>query len=425
LTHLCVNSIIQAHEDRVLHLGDITRAVEALTIRPDDSVTEVLMPVTAASEYIGKLSPPQVALFGYWAAHTKMPAAFNWKVWRRAFTRKWNCMTPGALINCIETIALTADILAISPSLKTTVEDALVARQDTFDESHITRVFDGCSDIITRRSAMALCCALCKLMPEVTMVSIQWESAVIPSKPQCFAAVCKKFGISGGEIEQSLTLAPSMASSSTPSTLLNSSKKRYRAGSDVYRGGASMTSSSDGALEAVWEWMTGSGEWIPFHRADNTIIEAAFTDQKKVKIASDRVVDFTSLQQHNTSTGRVRPVRRVLRQHDSYGPRTPDSDSSCRKKPTEDGIIGEGFEFDGSRIYLNKLGQSETNEANELSFADIIGDKSTINAVFLSSFGSDIEWLLEHFAFATPIILIDDYDRKRGATAEIQQPFGE
>lgn len=72
--------------------------IEACTIRPDDSVTEMLMPVAAASDYIGRLSPPQVALFGYWAAHTKVPDAFNWKVWRRAFVRKWNSMSPGALV---------------------------------------------------------------------------------------------------------------------------------------------------------------------------------------------------------------------------------------------------------------------------------------------------------------------------------------
>ncbi|EER16303.1 tyrosyl-dna phosphodiesterase, putative [Perkinsus marinus ATCC 50983] len=90
-------------------------------------------------------------------------------------------------------------------------------------------------------------------------------------------------------------------------------------------------------------------------------------------------------------------------------------------------MVASGVQrFDGSRIYLNKLGgDGGSNDPNELTFADIIGDKTTIKAVFLSSFGCDIEWLLEHFAFGTPIVLVDDYDRKRGAMAEIQQPFGE
>ncbi|EER18923.1 hypothetical protein Pmar_PMAR027068 [Perkinsus marinus ATCC 50983] len=176
----------------------------------------MLMPVAAASDYIGRLSPPQVALFGYWAAHTKVPDAFNWKVWRRAFVRKWNSMSPGALVSCIETIASTDDVLEVAPSLKSTIEDALVARQDAFDESHITRIFDRCVDVMTRRSALALCSAVCKLMPQVTMVSIQWESAVIPSKPQCFATICEKFHISGGEIEQLLSAEPSGAAVNSP-----------------------------------------------------------------------------------------------------------------------------------------------------------------------------------------------------------------
>lgn len=108
-----------------------------------------------------------------------------------------------------------------------------MARQDAFDESHITRIFDRCVDVMTRRSALALCSAVCKLMPQVvravsslaredvgmvqvTMVSIQWESAVIPSKPQCFATICEKFHISGGEIEQLLSAEPSGAAVNSP-----------------------------------------------------------------------------------------------------------------------------------------------------------------------------------------------------------------
>jgi len=101
----------------------------------------------------------------------------------------------------------------------------------------------------------------------------------------------------------------------------------------------------------------------------------------------DHYVDMEEFTQFNARSGTQRHVRRRI---------------VLKSQPLET------REFDGRKIYMNRLLNGNPNSDTEgLSFTQIVGEKSEIQTVLASSFGTDTDWLLSHFTHGTDITLID------------------
>ena len=178
-------------------------------------------------------------------------------------------------------------------------------------------------------------------------------------------------------------------STSTPNSSPDRPKKRFRNGSSPFRGAAQ--SQSDGT-EPVWEWGTGKDQWMPYSPLKTQVLEEAFCVQDSVILPGDgsHIADLRRFMQVNVLTGRERPIRRKLVAQDRI------------EQPKFD----EPRRFDGRTVFLNKL-PGRTESVDSISLAEIVGPVSAVESVMLSSFGTDIEWLLSHFRQGTPITLID------------------
>lgn len=179
--------------------------------------------------------------------------------------------------------------------------------------------------------------------------------------------------------------------------------KKFRNNSSPFRGAATAKCS---ALKHVWEWTSNGEEWIEYPSCDSDTLELAFCVQDTVQLpsSSSHVVDLRRFVQRNTSSGRERNIRRRLMSE-------PDDSSMIS-------ISAEPLRFGGRTIYLNRIpGRAE--ECDTASFTDLVGDPLDIEAILLSSFGTDIEWLLSHFESGTPITLIDQPPKGDSSAASL------
>ena len=146
-----------------------------------------------------------------------------------------------------------------------------------------------------------------------------------------------------------------------------------------------------------WQWQTGAGEWNEYSPSKNESLENAFSIRDTVTLTgyTEHVVDFKRLVQVNVETGRERPIRRIP--------------IEAVEKAYDETRISRAHQirrFDGTAVYLNKIPDCAT-PGLAITFADIVGSPTDVEAVFLTSFGADFEWLLAHFQGGTPITLID------------------
>ena len=169
-------------------------------------------------------------------------------------------------------------------------------------------------------------------------------------------------------------------------------KKKFRNDSSPFQGAALAKSE----LKAIWEWSAGGDEWIPYSPQKAEVLESAFCNQDCVILPGEgiHVVDLRRFVQRNTQTGKERGVRRQLI---DVEPADAPHESSCDSK------------YDGRTLYLNAVSNvAERHPVDCVRFEEILGDVSDIKAILLTSYGTDIEWLLSHFlAGQTPIVLVD------------------
>lgn len=166
--------------------------------------------------------------------------------------------------------------------------------------------------------------------------------------------------------------------------------KRFRNNSSPFRGAAESDSNDS---KPCWQWKSGMDDWLEYSPQENDLIETAFCVEDIVSLprAGEYIVDLRRFLQINVQTGKERPVRRILK--------------STNGKPPQPAITSSRV-FEGRRTFLNKL-PGATEPHGTLSFRDVVGDKSDIESVLLTSYGTDIEWLLSHFEYGTHITLVD------------------
>lgn len=146
-----------------------------------------------------------------------------------------------------------------------------------------------------------------------------------------------------------------------------------------------------------WQWRTGSGVWNEYSPSKNEALECAFRHSESVTLSGfmEHVVDFKRSVQVNVETGRERAVRRVPIEavDKAYAQSSAPPSPPIRR-------------FDGMTVYLNKIPDFPCSGL-AISFADIVGSPIDVEAVLLTSYGADFEWLVGHFQGGTPITLID------------------
>ncbi len=140
-------------------------------------------------------------------------------------------------------------------------------------------------------------------------------------------------------------------------------------------------------------------------------LEAALGKLSSVELpGSDfHSVDLCRFRQINRFTGKERPVRRLLRENEMFADESTGLTQTWTKR------------FDGLRVYKNRI-PSLQNDEGSLGFGDIIAPVDEIQEVLLSSYGTDIEWLLSHFKRGTPITLVDQPDGDSAAVSFV--PLG-
>ncbi|TEB19966.1 hypothetical protein C9890_0122 [Perkinsus sp. BL_2016] len=171
------------------------------------------------------------------------------------------------------------------------------------------------------------------------------------------------------------------------------STKRFRNESSPFR--AATFSVSDES-RPCWEWKSSTGKWTEFSPIKNQALESSFCSEASVTLpGSDKyIVDLRRFMQVNMETGNERCVRRRV----IPGTRpTNDDDESTQ--------VGRR-RFDGRQVFLNRI-PDISEKCQSVSFRDIVTPASEIEGILLSSYGTDVEWLLSHFKAGTPITVID------------------
>ena len=169
--------------------------------------------------------------------------------------------------------------------------------------------------------------------------------------------------------------------------------KRFRNESSPFR--AATFSVSDES-RPCWEWQTSSGKWNEFSPTKSEAIESSLCRAASLTLpGSDKyIVDLRRFVQINMETGNERCVRRRLIRET----RPPNGDEESTQ-------MGKR-RFDGREVFLNRI-PDISEKCQSVSFRDIVSPASEIEGILLSSYGTDVEWLLSHFEAGTPITLID------------------
>ena len=182
--------------------------------------------------------------------------------------------------------------------------------------------------------------------------------------------------------------------------------KKFRNESSPFKGASLAKSLS----VAVWEWSSGLDDWTSYDPLAAALLESAFCVQDSVILPGIKsyVVDLRRFVQKNLQTGKERPVRRRL----IDVPVVPDPP-----------FVPE-IHYDGQYIYMNKL-PGIVDVEKVISFSEILGAVDQIEAILLSAYGTDIEWLLSHFVRGkTSITLIDQPPRDEQPVATSMYPLG-
>ena len=166
--------------------------------------------------------------------------------------------------------------------------------------------------------------------------------------------------------------------------------KKFRNETSLFKGAAEAVPLS----RPVWEWSSGVNEWREYSLIESEALEKGFCCQDKVALppGDSYRVDLRRFIQENIKSGKIRSVRRRL----EVIPRSVSVPvkSACK--------------FDGKTLFLNRIsGVCDGEGVSVVSFADLLGDVGEIQSILLSTFGTDIEWLLAHFIVGTSITLID------------------
>ena len=146
-------------------------------------------------------------------------------------------------------------------------------------------------------------------------------------------------------------------------------------------------------VRAQWEWMNASGHWTPYSPDKAVSLETAFCESDIVHLPGSgvHVVDLRRFVQLNLRSGRERQVRRILLE-------SMDMLQSAESRRVR---------LDARTVYLNEIEAREENADISMSFRKLLCPSEDIEAVLLTSYGTDIEWLLPQFAYGTKITLVD------------------
>ena len=179
--------------------------------------------------------------------------------------------------------------------------------------------------------------------------------------------------------------------SGDPRTPERKQPKRFRNGSSPFRA----ISPSDFNTAAIWEWKSGGGKWFTYSPAKAELLENSLcvTDRVTLPGPIPFEIDLRRFIQLNPRSGRERAVRRRVAPEIPF-PRVP---KSLEINPS----------YDGKTVFLNKLAGSQVGIYTEVSFGEIVDRSEYIESVFLTSYGTDIEWVLKYLRAGTPITLID------------------
>jgi histidinol phosphatase-like enzyme len=180
-----------------------------------------------------------------------------------------------------------------------------------------------------------------------------------------------------------------MADVPSPSTSDKPTKK-FRNGSSPFKAAAANLVSPTGSR---WEWKDAHGHWTPYSPVKARLLERSLCQSDIVHFpgSSAYIVDLRRFVQVNLHSGRERSVRRIRL-------------NSVENVAT---IESRQVSLDPNKVVLNDLGESRENADMTISFGELIYPSNDIEAVLLTSYGTDIEWLLPHFTYGTEITLVD------------------
>ena len=176
-----------------------------------------------------------------------------------------------------------------------------------------------------------------------------------------------------------------------PQTPGKSNVKRFRNGSSPFR--ALSFSTSD--VSPVWEWRSANGKWFPYSPDKADLLENSLCSTERILLPGSvrYEVDLRRFIQLNVDSGKERSVRRrLMNGANSSKTGYPAVNSPC---------------YDGRSVLLNKLSGQENVKGSGITFSDILSPSDGIESALLSSYGTDIEWLLKYFQEGTPITLVD------------------
>ena len=146
------------------------------------------------------------------------------------------------------------------------------------------------------------------------------------------------------------------------------------------------------AIISRWQWRNSDDIWTDYSIEDAHLLESSFCVKDMIILSGteDRIINLRAFTQTHPRTGVEYNIRRLIMDEDITENRWNASEV-----------------FDGRTVFLNRPHDRKRPSAEDLSFERIVGAKEDAESVFLSSFGTDIEWLLPHFLVGTPITLID------------------
>ena len=226
----------------------------------------------------------------------------------------------------------------------------------------------------------------------------------------------------------------------------------FRNDSDIAKGASKSPDGHRSGPSFVWEKKINSNseQFSAYNRKDNLAIERAFRDSCNnnvnaflVRLPSDacRTVDLSRMVEMD-KYGKQSDIRRRRAVGNESDNLTTNKDYAVvvdLSSDDDDDDDVDDFCFDGTMIFSNKVSPdpksqriseiiSSTTTTTAIGYgagkifppptrtttlSQILGPKNNIKSVLFTTFGVDVEWLLEFVSFGTEVTIIDNYGKNQ------------